>query len=152
MPWRSWNICNPFQRAREAFLEGTRFISPMTDARVEQVRERIYSQSFRNSPFDRHGLLKSGHQELPHEETAGRETYLRRYLEFFAGRSLKGQRLLVYQHSAVGRDLLVELLRQLGAEAIPAGRSETFVPIDTENIEEDQLQKIETLAREAWKS
>src|SRR2546423_6019254 len=43
------------------------------DARVEQVRERIYSQSFRNSPFDRHGLLKSGHQELLREETAGRE-------------------------------------------------------------------------------
>ena len=35
---------------------------------------------------------------------------------------------------------------------IAAGRSETFVPIDTENIEEDQLQKIQALATETWKT
>lgn len=60
-----------------------------------------------------------------------RAAYLRRYSDFFSSCLLKGKRLLVYQHAAVGRDLLVEILQRLGAEAIPAGRSETFVPIDT---------------------
>ena len=119
------------------------------NARVEQVRERLYDQPFAESLFNEQGLFKTGHQALPPENTAGRAGYIRRYSEFFAGRSLQGKRLLVYQHSAVGRDLLVEILQQLGAEVIPAGRSETFVPIDTENIDEEQLRKIQTLADEA---
>ena len=56
---------------------------------------------------------------------------------------------MVYQHSAVGRDLLVEMLRHFGAEAIPAGRSSTFVPIDTENIGAAQLARIQELAGQA---
>ncbi|CAG0956245.1 partial phosphomannomutase, partial [Anaerolineae bacterium] len=72
-----------------------------------------------------------------------------RYVDFFGDVSLEGTRLLVYQHSAVGRDLLVEILRRLGAEAIPAGRSETFIPIDTENMDEAQLQAIQALYDES---
>ena len=58
----------------------------------------------------------------------------------------------MYQHSAVGRDLLVELLTLLGAEVIPAGRSETFVPIDTENIDAEQLGVIQSLLDEVVKT
>jgi phosphomannomutase len=58
-------------------------------------------------------------------------------------------KLLVYQHSAVGRDLIVELLRAFGAEVITAGRSDTFVPIDTENIDAGQLAIIQTLVDES---
>jgi phosphomannomutase len=119
------------------------------NARVEQVRERLYNQPFAESLFNEQGLFKSGSQPLPREDTSGHSGYIRRYTEFFAGRSLNGKRLLAYQHSAVGRDMLVEILRQLGAEVIPAGRSETFVPIDTENIDEEQLTKIQSLADEA---
>jgi phosphomannomutase len=54
-------------------------------------------------------------------------------------------RLVLYQHSAVGRDLLLEVLRSFGAEVIPAGRSETFVPIDTEAIDAGTLQTIQAL-------
>jgi phosphomannomutase len=49
----------------------------------------------------------------------------------------------------VGRDLLVDLLLRFGAQAIPAGRSETFVPIDTENIDAEQLATIQALADDA---
>ena len=117
---------------------------------VEQVRERIYAQNFSESPFDRSGMFKSGHSELPPTNPAAVEAFLRRYTEFFAGASLKGRRFLVYQHSAVGRDVLVELLRRFEAEVIPAGRSETFVPIDTENIGDAELRQIQALAAEAW--
>jgi len=120
------------------------------NARVAECRRRLYAQPGAESPFDRRGMFKGGQQELPPERGTAREGYLRRYTDFFAGRSLRGRRLLVYQHSAVGRDLLVDLLRRHGAEVVPGGRSDTFVPIDTENIDAEQLNTIQALAREAW--
>ena len=113
--------------------------------RVEQVRARLYAQAYAESLFDRQGCFKMGHRELGAEIALGREAYLKRYLDFFAGQSLAGKRFLVYQHSAVGRDLLVEILERLGAKVVSAGRSEVFVPIDTENIDHDQLVKIQAL-------
>ena len=117
--------------------------------RVERVRHRIYSQPAAESGFAPDGSLVSGHRELPEVESAGRTAYLRRYLDFFSGQTLQGLRLLAYQHSAVGRDLLVEMLETLGARVISAGRSETFVPIDTENISDDLLATIQLMVDEA---
>ena len=54
-------------------------------------------------------------------------------------------RVGVYQHSAVGRDLLVDLLRALGAEVVALGRSPGFVPVDTEAVRPEDA----ALAR-AW--
>lgn len=114
------------------------------NSRAEIVRQRIYAQPFSESLFNSHGLFKGGSRELTPANPAGRQAYLDRYVDFFA--PLQGCRLLVYQHSAVGRDLLLEILGRLGAEAIPGGRSDTFVPIDTENIDAEQLASIQALA------
>lgn len=116
---------------------------------VQRVRERVYSQPFAVSQFNERGLFKSGHRELPPEDGAARSEYVDRYLSFFGDSSLSGKRILVYQHSAVGRDLLVEILDRLGADAIPTGRSESFIPIDTENIDDAQLATIQALADDA---
>lgn len=116
---------------------------------VSQVRKRLYSESYEASIFNRKGIFKTGHSELPAESWEARAEYIARYAKFFDGLSLNGMRLLVYQHSAVGRDLLVEVLRHFGADVIPAGRSDTFVPIDTENIDESQLRVIQDLADQA---
>jgi phosphomannomutase len=62
------------------------------------------------------------------------ENYIARYLNFFERDSLKGFRVGVYQHSAVGRDVLVKILSGLGAEITTLGRSEKFIPVDTEAI------------------
>jgi phosphomannomutase len=62
------------------------------------------------------------------------ENYVMRYLNFFPHDALDGLRIGVYQHSAVGRDVLVKILSHLGAEVTPLGRSETFIPVDTEAI------------------
>jgi phosphomannomutase len=115
------------------------------NARVAAVRERLYSEPAESSLFNAEGQFKTAPAPLPAETGAAAEVYLERYQTFFAGKSLAGKRILVYQHSAVGRDLLAEMLRRLGAEVVPAGRSETFVPIDTENIEASQLAAIQAL-------
>src|SRR5579859_6900666 len=116
---------------------------------VKQVRKRLYEQPWDQSPFDERGMLKGGHQSLPVENGEARAEYIERFTNFFAGSSLNGKRLLVYQHSAVGRDVLVEILERLGAQVVKGGRSETFVPIDTENIDAAQLGVIQALADEA---
>jgi phosphomannomutase len=116
---------------------------------VRQVRKRLYEQPWEQSRFNERGMLKGGHQSLPVENGAARAEYIERFTHFFAGSSLNGKRLLVYQHSAVGRDLLVEILERLGAQVVKGGRSETFVPIDTENIDAAQLAVIQALADEA---
>lgn len=67
------------------------------------------------------------------------EAYVQRYLEFFGSEALRGARIGVYQHSAVGRDILVEVLEALGAEAVPLGRSERFVPVDTEAVRAEDI-------------
>jgi len=66
--------------------------------------------------------------------------YVRRYLDVFAPDALTGLRVGVYQHSAVGRDVLVEILRGLGAEVVPLGRSEKFIPVDTEAIRPEDME------------
>ena len=60
--------------------------------------------------------------------------YVSRYLDAFGPTALQGLRVGVYQHSAVGRDVLMEILASLGASTIALGRSERFVPVDTEAI------------------
>jgi len=117
--------------------------------RVAIVREQLYRQPFAESLFNEHGLFKTGPSDLPPAVDDGHQAYVRRYLEFFEGRGLRGKRILVYQHSAVGRDILVEVLQGLGAEAVPAGRSDTFVPIDTENVDDTLLQTVQALVEQA---
>jgi len=112
--------------------------------RVGAVRERMYGQPFEGAKFDAEGRLRQ-RRARPEPDGAAHRDYLRRYVDFFAGRPLAGLRVLCYQHSAVGRDLLASLLRELGAEVIAAGRSDTFVPIDTENIDAEALAAIAAL-------
>ena len=72
------------------------------------------------------------------------DDYIARYLNFFGRDALTGLRIGVYEHSAVGRDVLVKLLTHLGARVTPLGRSEKFIPVDTEAIRPEDVQ----LARE----
>ncbi|MGE5305038.1 MAG: phosphomannomutase [Alphaproteobacteria bacterium] len=112
---------------------------------IERVRVEEYSRTAITSAFDAFGMLKRS-PDLPPLVRAAEEAYVRRYLQSFTCGVLSGLRVLVYQHSAVGRDILARILRELGVEVVTAGRSETFVPIDTENITEEQLDRLEEFA------
>jgi phosphomannomutase len=118
-------------------------------ASVLKVRQQICDQNFSQSLFDETGRFKDGHRALPPREEGAEEAYISRYTDFFRGFSLKRKRILVYEHSAVGRDILRRVLEAFDAEVIPSGRSDQFVPIDTENIDATQLKTIQALADEA---
>lgn len=65
--------------------------------------------------------------------------YISRYLDFFGSDALQGLRTGVYQHSSVGRDILCQVLAALGAEVMPLGRSDIFVPVDTEAVRAEDI-------------
>jgi phosphomannomutase len=83
--------------------------------------------------FDSDGRLREA-PRLPSPDERWRTEYVSRYLDFFGEGSLTGLRLGVYQHSGVARDLLPQVLRDLGAEVIELGRSDAFVALDTEAL------------------
>lgn len=105
------------------------------------IRAQIVSVN--NADFDAEGMLKNA-PDLPPEEAKACTDYERRYADFFGKKALNGLTLGVYQHSAVGRDIIVRVLTNLGAYVKTLGRSETFVPVDTEAIREEDRR----LARE----
>lgn len=119
---------------------------------VARARRAEYCRAEQASLFQDDGMFKERETRLlpPVTEVAQQE-YLRRYLDFFPPQGLRGQRILFFQHSAVGRDLLVGLFRELGAEVLPAGRSEAFIPIDTEAISEDKIQQLQGMADEVMR-
>ena len=65
--------------------------------------------------------------------TAGAR-YMARYLDAY-GAALTGLHIGVYSHSAVGRDLLLDLFKGLGAKVTELGRADHFIPVDTEAVD-----------------
>ena len=115
-------------------------------AAVKAVRTREYAKDEPRSAFDVDGKLKTA-PEPAAVQHAAEAAYLQRYLGLFPDeKPLAGKRVVVYQHSAVGRDLLVRILESLGATAIAVGRSETFVPVDTEDLREEDERRFRVLA------
>lgn len=69
-----------------------------------------------------------------------KSAYLQRN-KAFANPVFMGKRIGIYEHSSAGRDLYRELFEELGAEVVSLGRSDTFVPIDTEAVsKEDRVR------------
>lgn len=81
--------------------------------------------------------------------SAARDSYVSRYLDVFPADCLRGQRIGVYQHSAVGRDILMEIIEGLGATAVALASSETFVPVDTEAIRPEDASLAAQWAKES---
>ncbi|WP_377297208.1 phosphomannomutase [Rhizobium sp. SGZ-381] len=53
--------------------------------------------------------------------------------------ALAGLTIGVYQHSTVARDWLVSILEFYGAKVLALGRSDHFIPVDTEAVAEDSI-------------
>ncbi|MCG7547215.1 phosphomannomutase [Pseudoalteromonas sp. Of7M-16] len=116
-------------------------------------------------PFDRNGLkfyrpdgeitkadelniIKSDAEVVapesePELETlsAAKDLYIERYTQHFPNKPFSGKKLGVYEHSSAGRDIYKQIFESLGAEVISLGRSDQFVPIDTEAVSEEDKTK-----------
>ena len=95
--------------------------------------------------FDKHGrFLKRARPDNWIVNADAAEMYVQRYLDIFSSTALSGKKIGLYQHSAVGRDILYTIFKGLGAEVTKLGFSEIFIPVDTEAIREED----ERLAKE----
>ncbi len=119
--------------------------APILEA-VARVRVREYGREQNSSLFSDKGAFTSAVAGLPDLSEEAAELYRQRYLDAFPADALKGLRIALYEHSAVGRDLITDILRSLGAEVHTIGRSERFMAIDTEAIAAERLQELQTLA------
>jgi phosphomannomutase len=88
---------------------------------------------------DRAGALFKIQRAKDTNSTAAQD-YAMRYRDAVPQDALAGVLVGVYQHSAVGRDLLSSILSALGADVVQLGRSTDFVPIDTEAVSEADEQ------------
>jgi phosphomannomutase len=116
-------------------------------AAVSTVRQAIYEQTAEQAAFDAAGALQ-GLPVLSELLSDASTAYKQRYVDVFGSDCLAGKKVVVYQHSAVGRDLLVELFEELGAAAVPVERSETFIPIDTEHIRDEDKVMFQKLSQD----
>ncbi len=76
---------------------------------------------------------------LPDVSPEAGQLYRQRFLDFFPANSLGGMNIGLYEHSGVARDILFDLLSALGANIVRLGRSEKFIPVDTEAIREEDI-------------
>lgn len=111
----------PFDR------NGIKFYRP--DGEITKADEQAIVQSA--------AVVPSVSPALPPVFSRAREGYVARYLALFPAGLLGGWRVGIYEHSAAGRDINAEVLQRLGAKVVSLGRTDTFVPIDTEAVAEE---------------
>jgi phosphomannomutase len=83
-------------------------------------------------------IIRTGH--LPKVKNDALKIYKEYILSLFPKNSLNNINIAFYQHSAVGRAIAVEILTELGANVSAFGRSETFIPVDTEAIRKEDAE------------
>lgn len=68
-------------------------------------------------------------------EAAAGDAYVARYVGGVAPGVLAGRRIGVWLHSSAASEVLPAILAGLGAEVVPLGVSDVFVPVDTEAVD-----------------
>lgn len=74
--------------------------------------------------------------------------FLARCQTILPRRALTGLKVGVYQHSTVARDLLINVILHYGAEVVPLGRSDAFIPVDTEAVSEESISLLKQWSRD----
>ncbi|MEO9656068.1 phosphomannomutase [Marinomonas sp.] len=86
-------------------------------------------------------LRELENKALPETDQTAMVLFEQRYIGLFPENVLTGKRIGVYEHSSVARDVIKKLLKHFGAEVISLERIDTFVPIDTEAVSEEDAIK-----------
>ncbi|RVC76675.1 phosphomannomutase [Mesorhizobium sp. M4A.F.Ca.ET.022.05.2.1] len=124
---------------------GIKFYRP--NGEIDKADEAAITQyvADKSNVYDPPTLLETTWPRRHDEAIAG---YQERANDILGPDSLSGMRVGVYQHSSVAAELLVRVLRLFGAEVVPVGKSETFVPVDTEAVGAATLAKFKAWSRE----
>jgi len=122
---------------------------------VRKEREKVLAITGKSAIFGENGNFKKALEPklnalLRAEHYTGKsaELYINRYRAAFgSGFFPEGTKLFLYQHSAVGRDIVKDIFESLGAEVFAPDmkvgneplRSSEFVSVDTESVSDKTL-------------
>lgn len=84
----------------------------------------------------------------PDESAEAAALFLDRNIHLLPAAALFGLRVGVYQHSTVARDLAIRVLQHYGADVVALGRSEHFIPVDTEAVSAETIGLLQNWAKE----
>lgn len=114
---------------------------------VEKVRNSEYLKKENISLFNEDGSFKDiFHETKQTQQDKATQEFIERYTNVLP-ETLKNIKIVLYEQSSVGREILKDILEKLGAEVITEGRSQKFIPIDTEKMSEDTLEQLKYLAK-----
>ena len=85
---------------------------------------------------------------VPNEEAEALALFLSRNRTVLAADVLSGLKVGVYQHSTVARDGLLDVIAGYGAEVVALGRSDHFIPVDTEAVSPQTIEALRDWSRE----
>ena len=128
---------------------GIKYNTPLGEILKEDEQGiRAQSVSLNDSLCDSNGFFSEIYK-LPEENKKASELFVKRYLDFFGAEALKGMKVGVYEHSCVGRDILKNIYTSLGADVVGLGRSDVFIPVDTEAIRPEDVELAKQWASDA---
>lgn len=93
-------------------------------------------------------IFDLGPGNVPNEESKAVELFLSRNHAVLPVEALSSMRIGVYQHSTVARDSLINVIAGYGAEVVPIGRSECFIPVDTEAVSPQTIRDLRAWAKD----
>ena len=103
----------------------------------QAIREETVA--IRSELFNNKGMLVQA-TAAPEVDKSFHREYIKRYTDFLPPSALKGMKVAVYEHSSVASQTLLEVLESLGAEIVPLGYSERFIPVDTEAVRMEDIE------------
>ncbi|WP_273726884.1 phosphomannomutase [Brucella gallinifaecis] len=114
------------------------------DGEIDKDDEAAISAAYAALPDD---IVARKAAHLPADDEAI-NAYAERYIKLLGTKVLAGLKIGVYQHSSVARDLLTKVLNTLGAQTVPLGRSDVFVPVDTEALRPEDIDLLANWAKQ----
>jgi len=115
----------PFDR------NGIKFYTPLGEISKENEYDIINNSN----------QIKLAKSNLPQIKDNATINYMNRFADFFGDKCLSGLKIGIYEHSSAGRDVYADLFKSLGANVVTLGRSDEFVPIDTEAVSDEDKQR-----------
>lgn len=128
----------PFDR------NGIKFYRP--DGEITKADEQAILNS--NAEVNTQSLQNGQEHVLPEVSAIAVDNYIKRYTDIYPSNLLKNKRIGIYEHSSAGRDVYSHIFGALGAEVISLGRSDTFVPIDTEAAAQSDIEQAKAWTKE----
>lgn len=124
----------PFDR------NGIKFYRPDGEISKKDEQAIMGSEHTLDASFLTELSLVNEHQ-LPPISSLAAQQYIKRYTTLFKSDTLQDKVIGIYEHSSAGRDLYATIFETLGAKTVSLGRSDQFVPIDTEAVAQSDIDQ-----------